>query len=106
MTGSTAPSRVVAPSSGVEGSDLVVTISTPDAAALFQPVRSRVKDAVDRPSKRAGYEAGQAVEAFTHQVRDVVDMDTIRERMTDTVATAVQPTRVSVWLAEVVAGSA
>ncbi|MDX1658252.1 MAG: hypothetical protein R3343_05480, partial [Nitriliruptorales bacterium] len=55
--------------------------------------------AVDRRFNRTGYEARQAVEAFTQQVRDEVDQDQIRRQTAETAATTVQPTTVSVWLA-------
>lgn len=82
-------------------SDLVVAVSTLVAAGLFRPVRARIQSGVDRRFNRTGYEARRAVEAFTRDVRDEVDLEQIRRRVVETAVVATQPTHASVWLPDV-----
>ena len=48
------------------------------AAALFHPLRRRVELRVGRRLSRARYNAGQAVAAFAAQLKDAVDLDSVR----------------------------
>lgn len=88
-----------APVSG--DSDLAVAGSTLLVAALFGPVGRRVQAAVDRRFNRARFDAGRAAAAFGQRLRDEVDLDAVAEELRRTVATTIQPTTASVWLAEV-----
>jgi hypothetical protein len=79
-------------------SSLAVAASTLAVAAVFNPVRRRLQDAVDRRFDRARYDAARAVEAFAMRLRDQVDLDEISAGLRDTVAATVAPGRVLVWL--------
>lgn len=48
------------------------------AAALFNPVRRWVQQAVDRRFNRARYDADQTVAAFAARLKDAVDLDSVR----------------------------
>ena len=67
-------------------------------AALFQPVRRRVQDLVDRRFNRRRYDAARTVDGFARRLRDQVDLDALRGELLTVVDQTVQPTRASLWL--------
>jgi hypothetical protein len=75
-----------------------VAASTLAAAALFNPLRTRVQHLVDRRFNRARYDADAMVAAFTARLRDAVEIDAIRADLLDTVNRAVQPKHASIWI--------
>jgi hypothetical protein len=75
-----------------------VAASTLAAAALFSPVRRRVQRAVDRRFNRARYDSDAAVAAFAGRLLDAVDLDAVRADLAASVAAALEPAHVSVWL--------
>jgi hypothetical protein len=81
-------------------SPVAVAASTLVAAALFSPVRRRVQHAVDRRFNRARYDANQTVTAFAGRLQDATDLATVHSDLTGVVNTALEPTHVSVWIAE------
>ncbi len=68
------------------------------AAALFNPVRRRVQNAVDRRFNRARYDADQTVAAFAARLKDAVDLDSVRDDLASVVQQALEPVHVSVWI--------
>jgi hypothetical protein len=79
-------------------SPVAVAGSTLVAAALFSPLRSRVQRAVDRRFNRARYDADQTVAAFAAQLKDAVDLDSVRDDLAAVVQKALEPAHVSVWI--------
>jgi hypothetical protein len=75
-----------------------VAASTLVAAALFNPLRTRVQRVVDRRFNRPRYDAQATVAAFTARLRDAVELDAVRGELLATVHEAVRPSHVSVWL--------
>lgn len=81
-----------------EVSDVVVALSTLLVAAAFQPVRRRVQALVDHRFNRARYDAQRTSEAFAQRLRDQVDLGELRGDLASTVARAVAPASLGVWL--------
>jgi hypothetical protein len=75
-----------------------VAASTLAAAALFNPLRRRVQQLVDRRFNRGRYDAEAIVTAFTMRLRDAVDLDTVRHELLAAVNGAVKPAHASVWI--------
>jgi MFS family permease len=77
---------------------VAVAASTLAAAALFNPLRTRVQRMVDRRFNRARYNAEAVVAAFTARLRQTVDLDAAQGDLIDTVHRAFEPAHASVWL--------
>jgi hypothetical protein len=80
-----------------QGSSLVVAAATLAVAALFQPLRRRVQDLVDRRFNRRRHDAGQLIEAFSARLRDQVDLDTLTAEVLAVVDQTMAPTRAWLW---------
>ena len=77
---------------------VAVAAATLAAAALFNPLRRRVQQAVDRRFNRARYDADQTVAAFAARLKDAVDLDSVRDDLAGVVQQALEPAHVSVWV--------
>ena len=77
---------------------LVVAAATLAVVALFQPLRRRVQQVVDRRFNRRCYDAARSLEGFAARLRDQVDLDALRTELLDVVDQTMQPTRASLWL--------
>jgi hypothetical protein len=79
---------------------VAVAASTLAAAALFNPVRRRVQQMVDRRFNRARYDADQTIAAFAARLKDAVDLDSVRDDLAGVVHQALEPAHVSVWISQ------
>jgi hypothetical protein len=82
------------------GSELAIAASTLVSLALFQPVRRRVQDVVDRRFDRSRYNAARMVDAFADVLRDEVDLDEVRADLIGSVQQTMAPAHMSLWLRE------
>jgi len=79
-------------------SPVAVAASTLAAVALFNPLRQRVQQVVDRRFNRARYDADQTVAAFAGRLKDAVDLAAARADLLRVVHAALEPAHVSVWI--------
>jgi hypothetical protein len=81
-----------------QGASIAVAASTLAVFAIFQPVMRRVGRAVDRRFDRAHYDIERTATAFSHRLRDEVDMETVTIDLARTATAAVAPTFLAIWL--------
>jgi hypothetical protein len=67
-------------------------------AALVQPARRRIQQAVDRRFNRRKYNTAKTIEAYSNRLRDEVDLDTLSTELLAVVNQTMQPTTASLWL--------
>ena len=80
------------------GETIAVALSTLVAAALFQPLRTRVKASVDRRFDRARFDADRTSAAFAERMRDEVDIDAVAADLRTTVQASIKPAGLGLWL--------
>jgi hypothetical protein len=83
---------------GQQQSQVVVVVSTLGIAALFNPLRRRVQDLIDRAFYRRKYDAALVLAAFRASARDEVELGPLVERLLQAADDTVRPEHVSVWL--------
>ena len=85
-------------SSFTSSDSVAVAASTLAVAALFTPLRRRVRRVVDHRFDRARYDAERTTAAFSERLRNEIDIATVMVDLDSTVRAAIAPRSVGVWL--------
>lgn len=85
-------------------SPLITVLSTLAIAALFNPLRGRVQEFIDRRFFRRKYDAEKALTEFAAVARDEVDMVRLSGSLLSVVESTMQPEQTSLWLRETAKG--
>ena len=82
-----------------QGSGTVaIVVTTLIIALLFQPIRARVQDFIDRRFYRTKYDAAQTLATFAGTLRNEVDLERLGRELEAVAQETVQPANVSLWL--------
>ena len=82
------------------GGELAIILSTLTIAGLFNPLRHRIQNAIDRRFYRRKYDAQKVLAQFAVTARDETDLDKLTQGLIAVVDETIRPERVSVWLQE------
>jgi hypothetical protein len=81
-----------------EQSDVALVGSTAAIATLFNPVRRRIQELIDRRFYRRNYDAARTLAGFASAARDEVDLERLAAALLRVVSETMQPEALSLWM--------
>jgi hypothetical protein len=90
--------QVFAALTGTQSSPVAIVLSTLAISALFNPLRNRVQDFIDRHFYRQKYDAEKILASFARSARGEPDMDALKREILKAVQDTVQPEHLSLWM--------
>jgi hypothetical protein len=85
---------------GRSSSQLIIVASTLVIAALFQPLRHRLQQVIDRRFYRRKYDAAKTLNAFSTTLQGELDLAQLYEQLVAVVQETMQPSHISLWLSK------
>lgn len=85
---------------GNPNSPFITVITTLTIAALFNPLRHRIQDFIDRRFYRRKYNVEQALAQFAVAAREDVDIDHLTTTLIQVIQNTMQPESLSIWIEE------
>ena len=79
---------------------IAIVVSTIVIYALFQPLRRRIQNIIDRRFYRRKYDAARTLAAFSETLRHEVDLSQLQAQLIGIVQETMQPEHVTLWLRE------
>ena len=86
--------QTVFPSSG----GFAVAGTTLGLAAVFNPLRHRLRDVVDRRFNRQRFDAERVIEGFTSRMSNVTTTDSLSSDLTATLEQTLAPAAIGIWI--------
>ena len=77
---------------------VAVAVATLAAAALFNPLRRRMQNIVDRRFNRARFNADRIIAGFAARLQGTADLDAVRIDLARSVQQTLEPVHISVWI--------
>lgn len=81
-----------------EQSDIGVAVATLAVAALFNPVRTRIRRYIERRFNRARYDTERVMDRFSASLQGTVDSGDVLDGWMGVVSETMQPATLSVWV--------